>query len=184
MDENIVSKTPKKPVLDEKTKKIRDADIPISIIFILGTIWTAYESIRMSYEMYSKGLATLYTVPGLFPFIVSVCILICSIVVLVNAVSVGGDIKFLSPDALKKTFTSLQAFTPTIVMGLMVIYVFLLADRIPFVIATFIFIFLLMTIFKATKIIWIILIGASYSVAIVYFFTTVVGTQFPISLFF
>lgn len=184
MDGTIVSQEREKPALDEKTKKIRDADIIISTIFIVGSGWSAYESLRMSHEMYSRGLATLYTVPGLSPFIVSICILVCSVVVLVNAIRVGGDLKFLFPAALKKTFSSLQAFTPTIIMGMLCTYVFILVQRIPFTIATFVFITLLMTIFKATKVHWIIVIGVLYSVAIVYFFTTVVGTQFPIYLFF
>jgi len=142
MDGTIVSRDREKPRLDEKTKKIRDADIIISTIFVVGSGWTAFESLRI------------------------------------------GDLKFLFPTALKKTFSGLQAFTPTIIMGMLCTYVFILVERIPFTIATFVFVTLLMTIFKATRIHWIIVIGALYSVAIVYFFTTVVGTQFPISLFF
>jgi len=184
MNKGILSMKKEKPVLDEKTKNMRDGDIIISILLILVSIWTAYESLRMSYEMYSRGLADFYTVPGLSPFIVSVLILICAIVVLVNAIRVGGDLKFLSPTVLKKTFSSLETFTPIIVIGLMWIYVFILVDRIPFTIATFIFIVLLMVIFKATRLIWTLLISALYSVAIVYFFAKIVGTIFPITLFF
>jgi hypothetical protein len=172
-----------KPSLDKKTKKMRDGDIVISTFFIVGSLWTAYESIRMSYEMYSKGLATLYTVPGLFPLIVSIAILGCSISVLLNALRVGGDLKFLSPDSLKKTFSDFEAFIPAIVFGLLAVYVFVLVERVPFVIGTFLFISTMMVIFKAAKGIWIVSISAIYSLIAVYFFTAVVGTSFPISLF-
>jgi hypothetical protein len=173
-----------KPGMDEKVKKIRDGDILISILMILGSSWAIYESLRMSYEVYFKGRATLYTVPGLFPFIVSLCILGGSIWVFINAIRSGGDLKFLSPCALKKTFSSFKAFIPTIVMGLMWIYVFIFVGRIHFIIATFLFISLFMITFKATQWIRILLISALYSAAIVYFFSKVVGTQFPKPLFF
>lgn len=172
-----------KPILDEKTKKVRDGDIVISTCFIIGSLWTAYESIRMSHEMYTKGLATLYTVPGLFPLIVSLAILGCSISVLLNAVRVGGDLKFLSAASLKKTFSNFDAFIPAIVFGFMIIYVFILIERLPFVIGTFIFITAMMAVFKAAKGVWIVCISAIYSLIVVYFFTTVVSTSFPISLF-
>jgi len=175
--------TTDKPRLDEKTKKIRDGDIVISTVFIIGSLWTAYESIRMSHEMYTKGLATLYTVPGLFPLIVSLAILGCSISVLLNAFKVGGDLKFLSVTSLKRTFSDFEAFIPAIVFGLMIIYVFILIERLPFVVGTFIFITSMMVVFKAAKSIWIVCISAIYSLIVVYFFTTVVSTSFPISLF-
>lgn len=184
MNENLQPEKSGKPILDQKTKKIRDADIIISLLLILGSAWFAYESLRMSYEVYSKGQATLCTVPGLLPFIVSTCILGSSIWVLINAIRVGGNLKFLSPRAIKNTFSNSKAFIPTIIMGLMWVYVFVFIDRIPFIIATFVFITLFMTIFKATQWIRILLISALYSAAIVYFFTKVVGTQFPIPLFF
>lgn len=184
MDGNIQLEKPIKPYLDQKTKKIRDADIIISILLILGSTWSAYESFRMSYEVYSKGLANLYTVPGLLPFIVSICILALSTWVLINAIKVGGDLKFLSPRFIKNTFSNFNAFVPTIVMGLMWIYVFIFINRIPFIIATFIFILLFMIIFKAAQWIRILLISALYSAAVVYFFAKIVGTQFPIPLFF
>lgn len=173
-----------KPVINEKVKKMRDADIPISILMILGSSWAVYESLRMSHEVYSKGQATLYTVPGLLPFIVSVCILGCSIWILINAIRAGGDLKFLSPSALKRTFSSFKAFIPTIVMGLMWIYVFIFVGRIHFIIATFLFISIFMVAFKATRLIRILLTSALFSLAIVYFFSKVVGTQFPKALFF
>jgi hypothetical protein len=172
-----------KSPLDEKTKRIRDGDLVISSLFILGSLWTAYESLRMSYERYSQGLATLYTVPGLSPLIISLCILGCSVVVLVNAIRVGGDLKFLALRALKRTFSNIRALTPTIIVCLLCIYVFIFVERFPFSIATFIFIIIFMSLFRAARVYWIILIAALYSVAIVYFFSTVVGTRFPVSLF-
>jgi hypothetical protein len=184
MNENLQFEKSGKFSINQKTKKIRDADIIIIILLILGTSWSAYESLRMSYEVYSKGQANLYTVPGLLPFIVSICILGSSIWVLINAIRAGGNLKFLSPRSIKKTFSKFEAFIPTIVMGLMWIYVFIFINRIPFLISTFIFITLFMIIFKATQLIRILLISALYSATIVYFFTKVVGTQFPIPLFF
>lgn len=172
------------PALEAKTKKIRDADLVVSALFIAGSLWTAYESFRMSHEVYSKGLANLYTVPGLFPFIVSVAILGCSIYVFINALRVGGDLKFLMPSKIKASFSSLEAFTPTIVFAALAVYVFILAERVSFDIATFIFVASLMAVFRAAKPIWIIIISAIYASAIVYFFGEIVGTSFPVSIFF
>jgi len=184
MDQTTNSQERTQPALDSKTKKIRDADLIISALFIAGSLWTAYESFRMSREVYTKGLANLYTVPGLFPFIVSVAILGCSIYVFLNALRVGGDLKFLLPSNIMKSFNSLEAFTPTIVFVALVVYVYILAERISFDIATFIFVAFLMAVFKAAKLIWIIVISALYAAVIVFFFSEVVGTSFPVSIFF
>ena len=171
-------------VPDKKTKKMRDGDILISSVMIVGSLWTAYESFRMSHEMYTKGLATLYTVPGLFPFIVSIAILGCSVAVLLNAFREGGDLKYLRLSSLKKSFSNFDALIPTIVFLLMGIYVFVMAERIPFEIATFTFVAVTLITFKAAKGVWAITISAIYSLVIVIFFTVIVGTSFPVSFFY
>lgn len=172
------------PMLDGKTKKIRDGDILISAFMIVASLWSAYESFRMSLEVYSKGLANLYTVPGLLPFFVSVAILGCSINVFVHAIRVGGDLKFLRISSLKKSFSNMEAFTPFIVFGSIFVYVFILAENIPFEVATFIFVFFIMILFKSAKLLWAAIISLLYALAIVYFFYEVVGISFPLMIFF
>lgn len=171
-------------MLDGKTKKIRDGDILISAFMIVASLWSAYESFRMSLEVHSKGLANLYTVPGLFPFIVSIAILGCSIDVLVHALRVGGDLKFLRISSLKKTFSNMEAFTPLIIFGSLFVYVFFLAEWVSFEVATFIFVFFIMILFKAAKLFWAVTISLLYAFAIVYFFYEVVGISFPVMIFF
>jgi hypothetical protein len=166
--------------VDQKTKKIRDADILISMALIAGCLWTAYESVRMSYRAYSRGFARLYTVPGLLPLIVSIAIIVCASLVIIRAFRDGGDLKFLHPQRLQRVFSHFQAWTAIFVMGLLGLYVFLAIEYLPFTLATMLFLIAFMLIFRATKPVWILVISGLYAVAITYFFVTVVGTRFPV----
>jgi len=171
---------------DEKEKKlsIRDADIVLGIVLILFFSWTAAESIRMSKERIDKGMATVYTAPGLMPLVISVLILVCVTYVVVYAFRNGGRIRIKEYFQIFKGSLSDEKTQATLLeFFLLSAYVFLLIGRLPFIPATIIFVLVSLFVFKAGKPLTLILIGVPFSVAVVYFFYRVVGTVFPVGLF-
>ncbi len=78
----------------------------------------------------------------------------------------------------------MEAFTPLIIFGSLFVYVFFLAEWVSFEVATFIFVFFIMILFKAAKLFWAVTISLLYAFAIVYFFYEVVGISFPVMIFF
>jgi len=169
---------------DKKKLSIRDGDIILGIIFLLFFSWTALESIRMSRERIDKGMATVYTAPGLMPLIISVMILVCAIYVVVYAFMHGGRLRFREYFSIFKNSLSEEKTRATLLeFFLFFVFIFLLVGHIPFIPATIIYVLICLFVFKAGKPVPMILIGVAYSIGIVYFFSVVVGTVFPVGLF-
>ncbi len=168
---------------DRKIRTIRRADLIVSTILIIGGLWFAYDSFMMSYKTIKDGHATIATSPGLFPFIISLLIVLTSCSVLVNAIRSGASLAFLTPRFLKSWMASFENWTPLIVMGYFVMYVFILIGRIPFIFATLAFGIAMMATFRATKLIWIVVINVLYAVFVIYCFSNFAYTKFPMSLF-
>ena len=166
-----------------RTRNIRRADLVVSPIMIVGGLWFAYDSIRISIETISAGHATIETSPGLFPLIISTLIVVTSIWVFVHALRSGARYDFLRPVAVKAWASNRENWTPLIVMAFFVLYVFVLIGRIPFEFATAAFGVAMMATFKATKWRWIIVINAAYAAFVIYAFSNFAYTQFPLTFF-
>ena len=171
------------PQQDEKTRTIRRADLVISTILILGGVWLAYDSFMMSWQTIKAGHATISTSPGLFPLIISILIVLTSASVLRNAIRSGASLRFLTPAAIKRWAADFGNWTPLIVMAYFLIYVFGLVGRIPFFYATLAFGVSMMTTFKATRLVWIVLINVLYAAFVIYCFTNFAYTKFPLGAF-
>jgi len=169
--------------LDNKVLTIRRSDLIVSTIMILGGLWFAYDSFKMSYLTIKAGHATIATSPGLFPFIISVLIILCSISVLLNAIRSGASLTFLTPSFLKRWAANFENWIPLVVMCYFVVFVFILIGRIPFIFATLSFGMAMMLTFRATRVIWIVVINVVYSTFVIYCFSNFAYTKFPMSLF-
>jgi hypothetical protein len=163
--------------------KNSQADLIIGILLIIVNIWVAYESVHMSIVIYQKTGGTIYTVPGLFPFIVSVILIICALRVITRAVASGATLKSFSIEQFKNTLKDRDSYTMIIVIAWMAIFVLILIRIMPFEIATAGFILFLLLMFRATSLWKAILISIVYASAVVFFFARVVGTRFPMSFF-
>ena len=180
MESTKQSKAPK----DEKVGTIRKADLAVSPLMIIGGLWFAYDSLRIIIETVRSGHATISTSPGLMPLIISVLIVITSISVLLHAIRSGARPTFLKPAVIREWVSSFENWTPLVVMLYFLIYVFGLIGRVPFVVATISFGVVMMITFRATKLIWILLINVCYTVFVIYCFTNFAYTKFPMNLFF
>lgn len=168
---------------DKKVLIIRRSDLIVSTIMVIGGLWFAYDSFMMSYQTIKAGHATIATSPGLFPFIISVLIILSSISVLLNAIRSGASLSFLTPSFLRSWVASFENWISLIVMFYFVVYVFILIGRIPFIFATLTFGIAMMLTFRATRIIWIVIINVVYSTFVIYCFSNFAYTKFPMSLF-
>jgi divalent metal cation (Fe/Co/Zn/Cd) transporter len=169
---------------DNKVRSIRQADLVVSTLMIIGGLWFAYDSLMIIIETVNSGHATISTSPGLLPFIISMLIVITSISVLRNAIRSGARPTFLRLKVIREWAGSFDNWTPLVVMAYFVIYVFGLIGRVPFVFATIAFGITMMVTFKATKLIWILLINICYVTFVIYCFTNFAYTKFPMNLFF
>ena len=138
--------------------------------------WIIYESLRMSGDSLEKGVAELYTVPGLLPLVIASLVVGLSLFVILyylRKISLGD---FEWARALK------TLYEPALVFSMLFLYIFILIPNVPFVMATIIFTSLFMAVFNASSVLKIIISSLVYSVLLVYFFIKVVGTRFPVTL--
>jgi hypothetical protein len=174
-------------IMEKKEQKlsIRDIDIILGIVFFIVFGWTAWQSILMSKERIEKEMATLYTAPGLMPFIISILILICTAYVLIYSFKHGGRIRTTEYPLILKNCVSQKKGRSTLwVFFLVFVYVFFLIGNLPFIPATLIYVLFSLFLFKAGKPFILLIIGTLFSVGVVYFFAQIVGTAFPAGLFF
>lgn len=173
--------------MEEKENKtsIRDADIVLGIVLFIFFGWTAWKSILMSKERIDKGMATVYTAPGLMPFIISILLLFCLVYIIVYSLKNGGHIRIKEyPKIIKNSLLQEKTRSVLLVFFLLFVYVFILIGRVPFIPATIIYVLAFLFLFKAGKPIVLILTGVLFSVAVVYFFNLTVRTIFPGGLFY
>lgn len=171
---------------NQEPKKIsyRDADILLSCVLIGIFGYTAWDSYRMSAERIGKKMATLYTAPGLIPFIVSTLIIICSGAVIVHAYRSGGRLRLAAfLEGAKGALRSEKGRSTIIVFLFLFAYIFILIGNVPFVYATLIYVLLSLFTFRAGRPVTLTIIGVLYSVGVVMFFARIVGTGFPVGLF-
>ena len=160
------------------TKKLINigSNILTAIGIIIFCVWVVIKSVGMSKNALDNGVAKIYTVPGLLPFIIAIITIGMSISVVLSYLP---QIKSTKVD-IKNTLKSLYA--PFLVFGLLYFYIFILIPNTPFVLGTIIFTSLFMTAINAASVFKIAIISVVYSVLIVYFFIKVVGVQFPVSI--
>lgn len=178
MEEQTGSIPPKN---QEYSKK--KGEVILSSIFVLISIWLMYRSVVMSIIIHQRTEAAIYTLPGMFPFIVSMLIFFCSLSIILKRFKEGFSFGRVSLKRTMKTIFEGDARVFLITMGSMLIYVGLLIPFLPFEIATFVFVLVLFRIFKAAKLVPSLIISLTFSVVVVFFFAVVVRTPFPHTYF-
>jgi hypothetical protein len=159
----------------EHTNQIR-GHVLTAVGILAACGWIIYESLRMSRDSLEKGVAELYTVPGLLPLVIGTLVVGLSLFVILyylRRISLGD---FEWARVLK------TMYVPVLVFSMLFLYIFILIPNVPFVLATIIFTSLFMAVFNASSVLKISISSLVYSVLVVYFFIKVVGTRFPVTL--
>lgn len=146
----------------------------VGIVVACG--WIIYESLKMSGDSLEKGIAEIYTVPGLLPLVIASLVVGLSLFVFLYYLRRISFREYEWARALK------TLYVPALVFSMLFLYIFILIPNVPFVLATIIFTSLFMAVFNASSVLKITISSLVYSVLVVYFFIKVVGTRFPVTL--
>lgn len=161
-------------------KNLRKKDIIASLILLVVGIFVSVDSFRMIFFTDLPGVkeAGWFVAPGIFPFMLSIGIIVMSLIMLSIAYRESGRIKFDSWRNFRKHFKSKDTFIMMAEIGLLFFYVFILLTKLHFLFATIMYLFLSMYIVKATSWYKIAIISVLVSLGITYLF----GNLFKIPL--
>lgn len=138
-------------------------DLVVGIALILFGIITAVVSLKM------KIFKTFLDAPGLFPLMLGCLFVVLGLMLLVPSLrdgAVGEAKKSLGKQAILEFARDDKTIRTLILIAFMVIYIFVLIGRIPFTLASWLYLMATMLYLKSTKIWKIILISTLASVLI------------------
>lgn len=161
----------------EEKRVLRRFDLVFSILLMVGSIFYTIESIKLflnpfgrpwdkvTEETTAEIISKWYESPALLPFIISILLFICAIILLRIALKDGARFDFLKKDLILKLKENKELKTFFIVVPSLAVYIYFLIPTcrkflnvvrgfqgFPFVIATFIFMSFLSILFsKRTK---------------------------------
>ena len=176
----------RKMIIDQDKKNMRDTDVLFALILMVASIALIIYSLVISFEAMRVTDCAFYIAPGLPTLLIGFFLLVSAMILLVTARRQGGDLRWLSPKKFLVKFKSKEFWNTVIVFGYLFLYMIVLWERtpllgihIPFWLATFIFLNLMMITFKATKFLNIIIISGITTFLVDFFFRTL--ARIPLS---
>lgn len=132
-------------------------DFASSVALILTALYVIYESM----DIYEKAKEPMYLSPALVPLILSIALLLCSLVLFVNSIKDGGVGMRVSE--LSEWFAQVkgEAATKSMLIGTIIIgiYTYFLLGELPFMVATLIFMIVLMMYLRVGSFVKILIIS-------------------------
>ena len=152
----------------EKKENLRKSDIVFGIILIVAASYFLYLSLTMPTEGLRERFAAqfAYTNPAILPIIVCSILIILGIFLIIGALREGARIKKADFSAIISWCRSKESLRMWFIIGLFIIYVFVMIGRLPYVVSTFLFLIGFMFFFKASKPWKILLISAIATAAV------------------
>lgn len=131
-------------------KSLRRADIPVSTGMILLGAGVIFAASRMPWRStLTGGDAQWFLSPGLFPTVVGVLLIVFSLRVLLTAIKEGGT-EGLVPSTiawLRGVGGNHRLHRAALITALMAVYIFLGIGRLPFLVASSLFLFVTIALF-------------------------------------
>lgn len=164
-----------------KKDTLRSADLLTGIIFIIIGIYICYQSMAMFYVQRIKmqSMAAWYNSPGLLPLVIGAIFTFLGGMLTVTAVKEGGSFEIIRWKKIKEILKMSQFKKGFLVVLLIGTYIFVLLDRLPFFLSSFIFLIVTMGIFRADKWYKILLYSAILSWFVTFIFGTVARIPLP-----
>lgn len=157
---------------------LRKLDVIFGFFLASVSVFFIIVSIKMPWDGISGG--GIYAAPGLMPLIVAISIFFMSLSVAISAIKECGGIKREDVShAIKslKTIYTKRIFTMALII---VIYAFVLIGRIPFGIATFIYLCTFMILFRKDGKRWVcVVVSIVCAFLITFFFGNVINIPLP-----
>lgn len=143
-------------------KKNNNEDIDKYLDFISGIILLIFGIYVLITGIFIAKKSTIgdivwYGSPGIFPIFIGVIIVILAIILAIENLPKENNVNLIRD--IVKCVDKNVVFRTLITIGLFAVYVFILIGRIPFYIATFVYLFITMLIFRENKfVIWKLLL--------------------------
>lgn len=145
---------------------MRDKDVLFSLILIISSVCLIIYAMNLSIKAMRTVNATLYDAPGFSMFVISAGLLVLSLALLVVALRQGGTLRWLAPRQIRIALWNRSCLKTLAVFLYLFLYMIGFGQPIPgthvvipFWLATFVFLILMMTTFKATSIGYVIVIS-------------------------
>ncbi len=119
--------------------QMKKADFVSSIVLIAFSISVIWMSLNMP-RLEEKGINP-YTAPGVVPGILGVIILFLSLIMFIRTLRHGDFLPRFTAGDLKSFFRSEGILRLSVALGLSLVYALVLVGHIPYILATFLFIF-------------------------------------------
>jgi len=120
-----------------------------------------------------------FVAPGFLPLILSVGLIVMSLIILSIALRESDKIRFPGWGKVLSLFKSKDKLIMVAEIGLLLLYAFVLIGNIHFTLATFIYLFLAMSMVRAASWYKILIISGVVSIAITYVFGNLLKVPLP-----
>lgn len=159
----------------ENNKKMKD--FVSSIVMLVLAVYVLVES----YKIYMKAGKLMYLSPGLIPMMLGAILLVLSVVLLASSLKEGGagarigEFKAWAKE-MKEDKNTMRMFIGVVLMGL---YTFVMLGMLPFWLATFLFMLLLMYFLEAGSLVKIVLISVLVTGLVIFLFQVCFRVPLP-----
>ena len=144
---------------EQSTLNMRNKDVLFALILILGSVSLVVYALSLSVRAMKTVNATFYDAPGFSMLVISGGLLALSLTLLVIAVKQGGTLRWLAPRKVRIALWTRSSLKSLAVFVYLFLYMIGFGQSIPgtqivmpFWLATFVFLVLMMTTFKATSV--------------------------------
>lgn len=156
-------------------RNLRSGDILTSIALILLSLFVAWHSIAL---LRANTDRRFYMSAGLMPLVFSVLLIIINVSIIFIAVREGGTLRLFAPGRVFAALRSRKELKTLFIIAWLFLYIFGLLELFPYLLATFIFLFIMIYVFYG-RLVPALLISTITAAAITFAFGTVAGIPLP-----
>ena len=159
-----------------KDNNLLQADLISSIIIFCFGLFVLITGVYIAFFAVS-GTDVWYYSPGMFPMVVGFALIVLSVILFRKKRSEGARFVALSFSSIKTMIRSKKNIRLLLAITLFAVYVFGTLGRLPFVVATFLYLFVTMIVFRTEKYaLWKIAVISLVTTSLIYFFFGVVAS--------
>lgn len=153
----------------------QDADLLSSLVLFCFACFVFISGLYMCFSA-QTGTEVWYYSPGFFPLFIGAVLLILAILFFRKKYIAGGRLKHFT-GIIRNSINTNKTLRLCLAIGIFAFYVFVLIGRIHFLVATFIYLFVTMTVFRTENYaIWKIAIISASATGFVYLFFGIIAS--------